>query len=65
MEAGPGQPGWCGGPQLGCAAGAESAGSAADALSFLRTSAAPCGRTGGRRAAAAAGTPAANRGRTH
>lgn len=52
--------GWSEGPQPGCAAGAESVGSAADELSSQRTSAAPYGRTDGRPATAVAGTPAAN-----
>lgn len=54
------QPGWNEDPRLGCAAGAESAGSAAGELSSQRISTAPCGKTDGQPAAAAAGTPAAH-----
>lgn len=54
------QPGWGEGPRLGCAAGAGSAGSAAGGPSSQRTLTAPCGTTGGRPAAAAAGTPTAH-----
>lgn len=50
--------GCCGYPQPCCAAGAGSAGSAADELSSLHISTAPCGKTDGRPAAAAADTPA-------
>lgn len=52
------QPGWNEEPPPGCAAGAGSAGSAAGGPSSRRTSAAPCERTGGQRAAADAGIPA-------
>lgn len=51
------QPGWHEDPRPGCAAGAESAGSAAGGPSSRRTSTAPCGRTDGQPAAADAGTP--------
>lgn len=51
------QPGWGEGPRLGCAAGAGSAGSAAGGPSSQRTLTAPCGKTGGPPAVAAAGTP--------
>lgn len=51
------QPGWNEGPRPGCAAGAGSAGSAAGGPSSRHTSAAPCERTGGQRAAADAGIP--------
>lgn len=51
------QPGWSEFPLLGCAVGAESAGSAAGELSSQRISTAPCGTTDGQPAAAAAGTP--------
>lgn len=51
------QPGWNEEPPPGCAAGAGSAGSAAGGPSSRRTSAAPCERTGGQRAAADAGIP--------
>lgn len=50
-------PGWNEDPRPGCAAGAESAGSAAGEPSSQRISAAPCGRTDGQPAAAAADTP--------
>lgn len=52
------QPGWDECPRLGCAAGAESAGSVAGEPSSQRISTAPCGKTDGQPAAAAAGTPA-------
>lgn len=52
-------PGWNESPRPGCAAGAESAGSAADGPSSQRISTAPCGRTGGQPAAADAGIPTA------
>lgn len=51
------QPGWHEGPRPGCAAGAESAGSAAGGLSSRHISTAPCGRTDGQPAAADVGTP--------
>lgn len=54
------RPGWNEDPQPGCAAGAEFAGSAADAPSSQRILAAPCGMTGGQPAAADAGIPAAH-----
>lgn len=62
LKTGPGpadlvRPGWNEGPRPGCAAGAESAGSAADGLSSQRISTAPCGKTDDQPAAAAAGTP--------
>lgn len=53
-------PGWSEGLQAGCAAGAESAESAAGEPSSQRISAAPCGRTDGQPAAAVAGIPAEN-----
>lgn len=55
-----GRPGWNVGPRPGCAAGVESAGSAAGGPSSQRISAAPCGRTDGQPAAADAGTPTTN-----
>ena len=65
MCSGPGpvgrrQLGWNEGPQPGCAADAESAGSAADGPSSLHISAAPCGTTDGQPAAADAGIPTAH-----
>ncbi len=54
-------PGWNEGPRPGCAAGVESAGSAAGGPSSRRISAAPCGRTDGQPAAADAGTPTTHR----
>lgn len=54
------RPGWSEGLRTGCAAGAGSAESAAGEPSSQRISAAPCGRTGGQPAAAAAGTQAAD-----
>lgn len=54
------RPGWNEGPRPGCAAGAGSAGSAAVGLSSQRISTAPCGKTDGQPAAAAAGTPTTN-----
>lgn len=64
LRSGPGvvglkSPGWNESPRPGCAAGAESAGSAADGPSSQHISIAPCGRTGGQPAAADAGTPTA------
>lgn len=59
--AGPRWPGWNEDPLTGCAAGAESAGSAAGEPSSQRISAAPCERTDGQPAAADAGIPAAQR----
>ena len=58
---GPSRPGWHEGPRSGCAAGAESAGSAAGGPSSQRTLAAPCGRTDGLPAAVDAGTPTTHR----
>lgn len=55
-----GRPGWRGGLRPGCAAGAESAGSAAGGPSSRHISTVPCGRTDGRPAAADAGTPTEN-----
>lgn len=58
---GPRWPEWSEGPLPGYVAGAESAGSAAGEPSSQRISAAPCGRTDGQPAVAAAGTPTAQR----
>ena len=55
------QPGWSEGPRPGCAAGAESAGNAAGEPSSQHILTAPCGRTDGQPAAAAADTPATNK----
>lgn len=51
------QPGWNEDPLPGCAAGAESVESAVGELSSQHISTAPCGKTDGQPAAAAAGTP--------